>query len=529
MLGGDHARRPTVSGVVHQNQGLKTLYAARDVMGEMIRISGAAMQPQLLRGPSESPLRDSPFPSNKEMPLIRRALLALLVVLPVLANARPADTTAVVHVPINVSIWRGISIGDAVAGGPEASRVRHSLSLALPYGEADRLTGASIGVFGTTYRSDVTGIQIGGIGNVAGSSLAGIQVSGLAAVVGDRLAGIQTAGLAAVAGSGGGGLQASGLANVAGGPFRGIQVAGLANVAERLAGIQVTGLASVSGGATAGIQMAGLASVAGDGLGGLQVAGIANISGGETRGLQTSGLVNITGDRARGLQVAGLANIVGEDLVGAQISGLVNVTGGTMGGLQAGPVNVAAHARGLQIGIVNIAGRQSGMPVGLLSLAEDVPVHLEVWTDETAGLHVGLRSGSATVSNYFALAARPASGAEYRWAVVAGLGVERPAGARSHWGLDLLSSAVISENLSAMTGGLLRLRGRGIFEVTPTVSLFAGPALNLWVSRRADGEGLAPYALASSGAPTFYRFWPGFEAGIRVPIARPFGRAPAGE
>lgn len=465
------------------------------------------MQPQLYFDACECVRRHQP--PHAAMRRLLLVFVFLLLVAPFDADAQSADTTDVVHVPFNVSIWRGISIGDAIAGDPG---VRHSISLALPYGEADRLTGVSLALFGSVYRQDVSGLQLSGLGNVAGSSTLGLQAAGLGNVSGDRLSGIQLAGLA----------------NVAGGRLRGIQLAGLANVAEGLSGIQASGLASISGDATAGFQAAGLASVAGERMFGIQASGLANIAGDDLRGWQMAGVANITGDDVRGIQTGGVANIAGDDLIGFQTAGLANIVGGTMRGVQVAAVNVAVRSTGVQIGLVNVAGKQDGLPIGLFSVAADIPVHLEIWTDETAAIQIGVRSGSATISNYFALAARPASGAEYRWAVTAGLGYQRPAGERTQWGVDLLSSAVIAENLNQVSGSLLRLRIRGMMDLGSDVSLFAGPAVNLWVSRREDGAGLAPYTLAERTGDTSLRLWPGLEAGLRISLGRPIRTAPAG-
>lgn len=411
--------------------------------------------------------------------MLLRFVLLLLLAAP--AVAQPVED--IVRVPFNVSIWKGLSIGDAVAGDT-SRQVLHHVSLALPYGWADHLDGVSVALGSAVYEGSVYGAQIAGLANVAGESATAIQVAGLANVVGERMAGGQVAGLANVIGEDGGILQVAGLANVAGEHYDGAQIAGLANIT-------------------------------GDDFRGIQASGLASIAGEHAEGAQVAGLVSIAGESMRGVQAAGLANLIGEDLVGLQAAPF-NVVGGAVRGVQIGVVNVASESEGLQVGIVNVAGEQRGMPVGLYSRTGGVPVRLDVWTDETAALHVGVRSGSAVVSNYVGVSARPFSDAPYRWGVFAGLGVEQPLGARTAWGLDALAHGLFAEDFGAVGGTLVRLRGIVTHEVGERLAVFGGPAFSLFLSGEHDGGGLAPYAIYEREAATNVRAWPGLEAGLRI-------------
>lgn len=413
--------------------------------------------------------------------------LLLLVLLAPAAAAQPKPTY--VRVPFNVSLWRGVSIGDAVVGGDTAKRVVHTFSLNLPYGEAAQLEGIAVGIFGTVYEEDVLGVQVAGFGNVAGESATGVQVAGLANVAGARMQGLQASGLANIAGDGGGGLQASGLANIAGESFLGVQTAGLANLS-------------------------------GEGFRGLQSAGLANIAGERTTGFQTAGLANIVGEEMEGFQAAGLANIAGEGVTGLQVAGLANIAGGTLRGAQIAVFNVVERSEGLQLGVVNVAGEQRGVPIGLYSRSGGVPVLLDVWADETGGLNVGVRSGSEVVSNYVGVSARPFVGAPYRWGVFAGIGVQQPLGARTTGGLDLLAHSLFAEDFGDWGGQLFRLRATVTQELSDRLGLFGGPVFSLFVSDDHDGDGLAPFSIYDREGGTFVRAWPGLEVGLRVRITR---------
>ncbi len=408
----------------------------------------------------------------------------LLLLLAAPAFAQTSD--GYVRIPFNVSIWRGISIGDAVAGDTSRT-VLHHVSLNLPYGQADRLEGVAVGVFATVYEESAYGVQVAGLANVVGEEAEAIQLAGLANVVGERMRGVQAAGLANVIGEEGGFVQVAGLANVAGEGFGGVQSAGLTNIA-------------------------------GEDFLGVQASGLANIAGERTAGGQFAGLANIAGEAMVGIQSAGLANITGEDLVGLQ-SAPFNIVGGTLRGVQAGVINVADESAGLQLGIVNVAGEQRGIPVGLYSRTGGVPVRLDVWTDETAALHVGVRSGSVTVSNYAGISTRPFADAALRWGVFAGLGVEGTLVPRVAWGLDAFVHGLFAEDFGEYGGTLVRLRFIATRVVSRRAAVFAGPAVSLFVSDENDGGDLAPFSLYEDAMDDgFVRIWPGLEAGLRIRI-----------
>jgi hypothetical protein len=432
--------------------------------------------------------------------LLRLALL-LLIGAPVAAQPAPD----LVRIPVDIGIWRHVSLSDALLRDTTQRALNH-VALALPLHQAGQLEGVAVGVFGTAYEESVVGIQASGLANVAGGDAAAVQVAGLANVVGERMTGVQ----------------ASGLANVAGGEMRGLQAAGLANVIGENGGfVQAAGLANIAGERFVGIQASGLANIVGEEFRGIQSSGLGNIAGENADGLQVAGIANIAGENVRGLQSAGIANIAGEDLLGVQAA-LFNVVGETMRGAQFGLVNVASESAGLQVGLVNVAGEQRGVPIGLYSRTGGVPVHLDVWTDETAALHVGVRSGSAVVSNYVGISARPFADAALRWGAFVGLGVEQPIGRRTAWGLDAFAHSLFAEDFGGSASTPIRLRFAVARDLGGRLSIFGGPALSLFLSDEDDGESLAPFSIYddanADGTGGFVRMWPGLEAGLRIRI-----------
>jgi hypothetical protein len=66
------------------------------------------------------------------------------------------------------------------------------------------------------------------------------------------------------------------------------------------------------------------------------------------------------------------------------------------------------------------------------------------------------------------------------------------------------------------TNLLFKVQAVGVFETSSGLTFFAGPALNLWVSRLEDGSAVAPWSVYDhkSGG-TWTRLWPGITAGVR--------------
>lgn len=423
-------------------------------------------------------------------------LLTAFVALP--AFAQEADTTYR-RVPIDVSVWDDLSLGHAL--GDTTRPVLHHLALHLTYGSGDRLEGVALGLLGSAYRDEAWGLQLSGLGSVTGGRMSGVQAAGLGSISGGPMRGVQLGGLGAIAGERLTGIQLGGLGAIAGDEAVGVQFGGLGAIAgEGMTGIQAGGLGAIAGAEMRGIQTGGLGAVAGNGM----------------RGVQSAGLAAITGDDLLGIQTAGLAAIVGEDVRGLQSAGLIAITGGTMRGLQIAPITVSAHATGIQIGVVNVAGTHRGLPIGLVSLVGDVPVYGEAWADETGALQLGVRSGSAVVTNRFALGVRPFGEAAARLSVTVGLGIVRPVSERVEVGVEATAEALFSERLAAHRGGLFRLRVPVSVIVSPRLALIAGPSVALYTA----DEPLDLTAFPTTGSEGSTRVWAGGFVGARIPLSR---------
>lgn len=435
---------------------------------------------------------------------MRSFLLAclLLLLVPSISHAQSAESDSLVTVPVNISVWRDISISDMVMRDREGFESVHHLSLALPYGEGDFLRGIAVGLGGTTYKRSASGLQIGGIGNITAESFRGIQLNGLGGVIGESGLGMQLSGLAGIAGESFSGIQSSGLISIAGENVDGIQLAGLAAIgAERVQGFQSAGLAALSGEGMRGIQTAGFASISANEMRGIQVAGFASIAGEESAGIQIGGFTSIASQMS-GLQLAGLANISGE-----------------LAGVQFGVLNVVGELRGLQVGVVNVTTENpKGISLGLFTYVHEVPVNLEASIDETAGFLLGIQSGSEFFKNYVGLGARPFGPSETRWDAHAGFGVERPLSNSWYAGVDLITHVLIPEAFNSSVSTLIRLRAPISYRFSNGNALFVAPSVNLLLAGSESAAELAPYSFYEAGENHPRRGWLGLSAGLRLPI-----------
>lgn len=429
-------------------------------------------------------------------------LLCLLILIAAPASYAQSPEEDVVTVPVNVSIWRGISISDLVMSGREDQVSLHHFTLALPYGEGDYLKGIALGLAGTAYKESAHGLQAGGIGNIVGENFGGIQLNGLAGVVGEDAVGLQLSGLGSIAGGSVGGIQTGGLVSISGGGFRGIQSGGLA---------------SISGEDLAGIQIAGLASITGENMTGIQTSGFASIAGGQMRGLQLAGFASIAGEESTGIQAAGFASIA-SDISGIQLGGFATIAG-DLTGAQFGAVNVVGELRGFQLGVVNITGEDpEGISIGLFTRVVNVPVNLETSFDETLGVLLSVQSGSEFFKNYVGIGARPFGSTKTRWDIHAGFGIERPVSENWYAGVDLLAHTLISESFNSPASFLLRLRAPVSHRFSNGNAVFVAPSFNLLLAHDENAAELAPYSLIEAGENHPRRGWFGLSAGLRLPI-----------
>ena len=399
-------------------------------------------------------------------------------------HAQEADSY--VNVPFNLSLINKISLGHALAKGKEQKIYNCGIALGLISTKADKLRGVDISLGVSGYEESVRGVQLGGLVAGAGNKGTGLQIGGLISGCGNQFTGLQVGGLINGAGNNVNGLQLAGLINGAGQSFTGAQFAGLINGA----GNNVNGL-----------QLAGLINGAGQSFTGAQFAGIINGTGHSASGLQVAGILNAVGQEFRGVQVAGLLNAVGRNFSGIQISGFRNAA-----------TNVA---QGVQIGLYNTSETNSGVPLGLVSKVESVGFAYDLFGDETRFVNIGLRSGTAVFYNLLSVGLRP--GDPFSWSVGWGFGRNFKLAVGNQ--LDLgISVAHINEGefFTSRTNLLSKLQVMFIKKRAENLSLFAGPTLNLLLSRTGDGSWLAPWSISDSKSGNLWkRVWPGVTAGVR--------------
>ena len=305
---------------------------------------------------------------------MRKAMVVLLLavtVTPLFAG----NNSEYISIPFNVSLWRNLSIGDALARSGQKKVSVNGLALGLVAGRSAKLRGIDLSIISSEYTEDVWGAQASGLCNVVSGDASALQISGLCNVVEGSLKGVQLTGLVNVVDGDVNVAQISGLANVVDGDVNAAQISGLANVVDGgMGGFQASGLTNVVDGDVNAAQISGLANVVDGRMNGFQASGLANVVDREVRGAQVSGLVNVTDGSLTGIQASGLVNINDGNVFGTQVSALMNITHGELHGAQfAGFLNLTdSDIRGAQLGgifNVNIGDLQGVQICGLLNAA----------------------------------------------------------------------------------------------------------------------------------------------------------------
>ncbi len=453
--------------------------------------------------------------------------------LPVFAQEREnlSKDSEYLRMPINISIRRDYSLGHSIGRG---RKIINHLSLNIISGRAAKLRGIEIGGVANIYSEDIFGIQLAGLANVVEDRGIGIQAAGLANVVEGGFFGIQLSGLANVVQDDSRGIQIGGLANVIEGGFTGIQSSFLANVVQGgSGGIQLSGFANVVEGDFIGIQGSGLANVVQDDSRGIQLSGLVNAVEGDFLGFQTGGLVNVVNGNSIGYQISGLANVVDNDFLGIQSAGLINVVDGDSRGIQiSGLANVAENVKaGIQLsGIVNTAKKveycfqvapinlseeNKGIPVGLVSCVEGLKSHIDVWGSETRFINVGLRSGTEYFHNLVFLGAQVND--PFRWSIGWGIGGHKNISESVYLEIDTSIQHINEDEFWTSEKNVLgKLRVIGNWQISDTMSIYAGPTFNYLVSEVNDGSDLASWSFSEKDSGNRWeRTWPGIDIGVR--------------
>lgn len=337
--------------------------------------------------------------------------------------------------------------------------------------------------------------------------------------------------------------------NVIGGAaagLRGFELAGLFNVeSHAVCGVHASGGVNIVTGPLQGGQLSVLNWVSGR-TDGAQL-GFVNVGAGELAGLQLA-FFNLAGDRSDGAQL-GFVNISANDLEGSQV-GFANVDTGSMEGAQVGFVNTTARsARGAQVGFANVAselhgvqlgfanvttGRARGLMLGMLNIAGDadaalgvLSIHLhgrtqlDSWVTDAGLVMAGIEHGGRIFHNL------AGAGFTFRdgnpvFAFAYGLGARVYDSSRWYTDVDAVGYGLLANNdtTNKMSfGSILQLRVPIGYRLSPAVSLFAAPAINVSAAKSQDNvlhkPGLYGARVTSSTSSTSGYIWPGITAGAR--------------
>jgi len=432
----------------------------------------------------------------------RTIFMAALSILLAGASLSAETTGKYVSVPLNVSLVHKISIGHAIAGGGGKKIFNSGLALNLLTGRASKLRGVDLSGIWSEYTGDITGVQLSGIFTTVRGEATAAQLAGVLNLVGGKVSGVQGAGILNIVGDHVSGVQGAGIFNIVGDHVSGVQGAGIFNiVGDHVSGVQGASIFNIAGNHLTGMQGAGILNITGESFSGIQGAGILNITGESFSGIQGAGILNMTGENFSGIQGAGILNVVGENFSGLQCAAVLNAA-----------VKVEA---GVQIGLFNISEVNNGVPIGPVSYVKSIGFGYDLWGDEARFMYFGLRSGTERFYNVLSVGVRP--GDILRWSVGWAFGGHLKISPKTALEIGGMASHINEDEL--WTGGtnlLNKVQVTGVFETSGGMKLFAGPSLNIWVSKDNDGSGIAPWSVydTKSGG-TWIRIWPGITGGIR--------------
>lgn len=269
------------------------------------------------------------------------------------------------------------------------------------------------------------------------------------------------------------------IANTTPDSIKGPQIAALFNSTEKnVTGTQISGLFNYAGSLN-GTQVAGLFNTTGDSSKGAQLGGLFNSSE-SLIGPQIAGLFNYN-KSLTGMQVAGLFN-ESKKLTGIQISGLINRADNISGVQISGLVNYAKKINGLQIGFINIADSCEGAPLGFFSFVKSGYHKIEIASNESKLLTIGLRSGAEKFHNIFFIGADAANKPKL-FTYGYGLGSSFYMTKRFNLGMDLTCQHIQPVEINRIYMHLLNKAQVNIeFKAFKKLWISAGPSLNILVS-----------------------------------------------
>jgi len=348
-----------------------------------------------------------------------------------------------------------------------------------------------------------------------------------------------------VAGFSGGlqGIEFAGFANVLKGDMKGIQVAGFCNNTlgnadgaeiagfwnynhKYVKGFQASGFANFALGYVDGFQASGFANYAkGASFG--QYTGFANLSTGDVSGVQASGFANLTVGNMKGLQGTGFANLTVGDQYGVQASGFTNIVTGRTKGVQAsGFFNYTKKLSGVQLGVFNYADSvENGIPIGVFSYVKNGYLALEIGANESLLGAISIKTGVKRFYNIISIGGTIRKD-RLMWGWGYGIGTQMPIAKKMDLSIEAISYHLNEDSWYSNHINLLNRANLTVsYNITSSFSVYAGPALNVWVTdvdRHGDPYNEAPVKDWSVYKRTWQRtevnIYPGLSAGVRFKL-----------
>ncbi len=321
------------------------------------------------------------------------------------------------------------------------------------------------------------------------------------------------------------GVQLAGFCNNTFGIAEGAEIAGFWNYNQKwVKGFQASGFANVALDYVEGFQASGFANYA-SGVSIGQFSGFANLSTDKTIGIQASGFTNVTIGDMKGVQGTGFANLTVGDHTGIQAAGFTNITTGKVKGIQAsGFFNYTKKLSGLQVGVFNYADSvESGIPVGVFSFVKYGYLALELGGNESLYGTVSLKTGVERFYNIISIGGMIKDD-RLMWGWGYGVGTKMPVSKKIDLSIEAVSYHLNEDVWYSEDLNLLNRASATIsYNLNSVFSVYAGPALNVWITN-VDSEGDA-YTEAPMDSWTMYSvskrrtqttIYPGLSGGIRI-------------
>lgn len=238
--------------------------------------------------------------------------------------------------------------------------------------------------------------------------------------------------------------------------------------------------------------MAGISNIIKENARGLQFAGVHNYTGEETNGLQFAGLLNQAGS-VQGAQFTSGVNIAKGNTRGVQFAALANRSKDVEGFQIAGLLNIAENVNGVQFGgLMNFADH-SNFPIGLVNIIKNGRQSLGLSIDETLTSVASFRSGGTFTYGILGVGYNLKENDDTFLALEGGLGGHLFSSGR--FSTDAELTAMTLENFDPGTFFRSRFQLLPKVELTPRLSIFAGPSLNYARTDFEAGNDLIPAAL----------------------------------